>query len=589
MAKYNQKTSSIQAYQAKAPTSLRSKEDGKLVSGARALMLALQDQGCDVVFGLPGGVMLPAYDVLYDEGGLSHILVGHEQGAAHMADGYARATGKVGVCFATSGPGATNLVTGLLNAMMDSVPMVAVTGQVRTTSLGKDAFQESDITGITLSVTKHNYLVTDPASIPRIIAEAFLIASTGRPGPVLVDIPMDIAVAPIEYEKITDVSIRSYNPGMTMNIDNIEMAARMIDEAERPVIYVGGGAVNSGAWEEVRELARKTNIPVTNTLMGKGAFDETAELSMGMLGMHGTAYANLAVSQSDLLINIGARFDDRVTGKIDSWATGAKVIHIDIDPAEHGKVYVPDVSLVGDCRQVLHALLPLVKERPRTSWNDQVDTWKAEFPLWYPTGQNEILYPQHVCDELFRSTDGEAVVATGVGQHQMWAAQFYRCKYPRSFISSGGLGTMGFGLPAAIGAAVGVTDRPVWCLDGDGSFIMTNEELMPAVQHKIPVKVAIVNNFCLGMVRQWQQMFYDQRLSAVDLSYQPDFVKLADAYGAVAIKVEKPSEVRPAFDEANSINDRPVVVDFRVAREENCLPMIPAGQTIEQMMVEKPR
>ncbi|MCC6483572.1 MAG: biosynthetic-type acetolactate synthase large subunit [Armatimonadetes bacterium] len=589
MASSNPKKSSIQTYQTKGSSSARPRDDGKLVSGARALLLALKDQGCDVVFGIPGGVMLPAYDVLYDEGGLSHILVGHEQGAAHMADGYARATGKVGVCFSTSGPGATNLVTGICNAMMDSVPMVAITGQVRTTSLGKDAFQEADITGITLPITKHNYLVTDPTAIPRIIAEAFYIASSGRPGPVLVDIPMDIGLAQIESEKIEDVRIRSYNPDGIFNIDNIEMAARMIDEAERPVLYIGGGAISSGAYDQVTELARKTNIPVTNTLMGKGAFDETAELSLGMLGMHGTAYANMAVDQCDLLINIGARFDDRVTGKLDSWATGAKTIHIDIDPAEHGKVYIPDVSLIGDCKQVLNALIPLVKDRPRTAWNEQVDAWKTEFPLWYPTGQNEVLYPQHVCDELFKATDGEAIVATGVGQHQMWAAQFYRCKHPRSFVTSGGLGTMGFGLPAAIGAAVGVTDRPVWLVDGDGSFIMTNEELMPAVQHKIPVKIAIINNFCLGMVRQWQQMFYDQRLSAVDLSYQPDFVKLADAYGAVGIKVQKPSEVRAAIDEANSVTDRPVVIDFQVAPEENCLPMIPAGQTIQQMLVEKPR
>ena len=582
------KRSHIETYKPVGPKSVRPIEDGTTTSGARALMLELKHQGCEVVFGLPGGVMLPAYDVLYDEGGLNHILVGHEQGAAHMADGFSRATGRVGVCFATSGPGATNIVTGLCNAMMDSIPMVAVTGQVRTSSLGKDAFQEADITGITLPVTKHNFLVTDANAIPRTIAEAFYIARTGRPGPVLVDIPTDIALARIDYHPVNDVHIRSYTPDVAMNIDSIDIAAQLIHEAQRPVIYVGGGAISSGAWEEVRELARKTNIPVTTTLMGKGAFDETHDLSLGMLGMHGTAYSNFAVRDTDLLINIGARFDDRVTGKVDGWASQAKTIHIDIDPAEHGKVYIPDVSLVGDCKYVLQALLPLVRERDRTSWNAQVDAWKQDFPLWYPTGQDEIIYPQHVVDELFKSTDGEAIVSTGVGQHQMWAAQFYKCRHPRTFVSSGGLGTMGFGLPAAIGAAVGVTDRPNWCVDGDGSFIMTSEELMPAVQHKIPVKVAILNNFCLGMVRQWQTMFWDERLSSVDLSYQPDFVKLAEAYGAVGLRVEKPSDVRRVIDEANDITDRPVVVDFRVNSHENCLPMIPAGQTVDQMIVERP-
>jgi acetolactate synthase-1/2/3 large subunit len=453
------KKSQIEKYQAGPKKGPASKvQAGQKVSGARALMESIKLHGGEVVFGLPGGVMLPAYDVLYDDGGISHILVGHEQGGCHMADGFARATGKVGVCFATSGPGATNLVTGLCTAHMDSVPVVAVTGQVRTTVLGKDAFQEADITGITMPVTKHNYLVSDPASIPRIIAEAFYIA----------------------------------------------------------------------------------------------------------------------------------RFDDRVTGKVDAWAPGAKIIHIDIDPAEIGKIYIPDVALNGDCRQVLQALLPLIAERGPTEWNEQIERWKQEFPLWYPKGEDRV-YPQAVCEELWNVTKGEAIVTTGVGQHQMWAAQFYRCKHPRTFITSGGLGTMGFGLPAAIGCAVGVPDRPVWCVDGDGSFIMTSEELMPAVQHRIPVKVAIINNFCLGMVRQWQSLFWDERLSAIDLSYQPDFVKLAEAYGAVGIRVTRPEEIRPAIEKASEINDRPVVVDFHVVRDENVLPMIPAGQTIEQMMVEKPR
>ncbi len=583
------KKSQIEKYQAGPRKGSASKvQAGQKVSGARALMESIKLHGGEVVFGLPGGVMLPAYDVLYDDGGISHILVGHEQGGSHMADGFARATGKVGVCFATSGPGATNLVTGLCTAHMDSVPVVAVTGQVRTTVLGKDAFQEADITGITMPVTKHNYLVSDPASIPRVIAEAFYIARTGRPGPVLVDIPMDVALAQIEYHPVTEVKMRSYNPEVPLRLDNLDEAARLIAEARRGVIYVGQGAIISGAWREVRELARKTQFPTTTTLLAKGTMDETDPLSLGMLGMHGTAYANFAIRDCDLLIAVGARFDDRVTGKVDAWAPGAKIIHIDIDPAEIGKIYIPDVALNGDCRQVLQALLPLVAERGPTEWNEQIERWKQEFPLWYPKGEDRV-YPQAVCEELWNVTKGEAIVTTGVGQHQMWAAQFYRCKYPRTFITSGGLGTMGFGLPAAIGCAVGVPDRPVWCVDGDGSFIMTSEELMPAVQHRIPVKVAIINNFCLGMVRQWQSLFWDQRLSAIDLSYQPDFVKLAEAYGAVGMRVTKPEEIRPAIEKANEINDRPVVVDFHVVKDENVLPMIPAGQTIEQMMVEKPR
>jgi len=384
------------------------------------------------------------------------------------------------------------------------------------------------------------------------------------------------------------VKMRSYNPEVAPRLDNLDDAARLIAEAKRGVIYVGQGAIISGAWREVRELARKTQFPTTTTLLAKGTMDETDPLSLGMLGMHGTAYANFAIRDCDLLIAVGARFDDRVTGKVDAWAPGAKIIHIDIDPAEIGKIYIPDVALNGDCRQVLQALLPLIAERGPTEWNEQIERWKQEFPLWYPKGEDRV-YPQAVCEELWNVTKGEAIVTTGVGQHQMWAAQFYRCKHPRTFITSGGLGTMGFGLPAAIGCAVGVPDRPVWCVDGDGSFIMTSEELMPAVQHRIPVKVAIINNFCLGMVRQWQSLFWDERLSAIDLSYQPDFVKLAEAYGAVGIRVTRPEEIRPAIEKASEINDRPVVVDFHVVRDENVLPMIPAGQTIEQMMVEKPR
>ena len=557
------------------------------ITGAQALLRSLCDHGTKIVFGIPGGVMLPIYDALYDCKDLKHMLMRHEQGAAHAADGYARASGKVGVCFATSGPGATNLVTGIANAHMDSIPIVAITGQVRTSALGKDSFQEADITGITMPITKHNFLVKDPKDIPRVIAEAFHIASTGRPGPVLVDIPMDVSLAQVEYHPVNKVELRSYKPTITGHPLQIAKAAKAIAAAERPVFYVGGGVISSGASKELIEISELTHILVATTLLGKGAIPETHPNSLGMLGMHGTAYANHAVAHCDLLIAVGVRFDDRVTGKLDAFARKAKVIHIDVDPAEIGKTVHVDIPIVGDCKHVLSELLKHLQPQEETEWNRQVMGWKNEYPLHYPKDGG--LYPQYVIEQIWEVTNGEAVVVTDVGQHQMWAAQFYRCTFPRQFISSGGLGTMGYGLPAAVGAQVARPDKVVFHIAGDGSIQMTIQELTPAVAHKLPIKTAIMNNRYLGMVRQWQELFWNRRYSGVDLSAQPDFVKLADAYGAAGIRIEKPEEVRPALEKAMQIDDRPTVMDFRIAREENVFPMIPAGQSIEEMMVHRPK
>lgn len=557
------------------------------ITGAQALIRSLCDHGVEIVFGIPGGVMIPIYDALYDCKELEHMLMRHEQGAAHAADGYARASGKVGVCFATSGPGATNLVTGIANAYMDSIPMVAVTGQVRTTALGKDSFQEADITGITMPITKHNYLVKSVGEITEVIAEAFHIASTGRPGPVLVDIPMDVSLAQVEYKAVKKVEIASYKPTVMGHPLQISKAAKAIAAAERPVLYVGGGVISSGASKEIIELSERTHILVTTTLLGKGAIPENHPHALGMLGMHGTAYANYAVDNCDLLIAVGARFDDRVTGNLTAFARNAKVIHIDIDPAEIGKTVKVDIPIVGDCKRVLIDLLKHIQPREESEWNRQVTAWRNEYPLHYPNdGQ---LYPQYIIEQIWEATKGDAVVVTEVGQHQMWAAQFYKCTYPRQFISSGGLGTMGFGLPAAIGAQIARPDKVVFDIAGDGSIQMNVQELIPALVHKLPIKIAIMNNRYLGMVRQWQELFWNGRYSGVEISAQPDFVKLADAYGAVGISVEKPEDVRSAIEQAMEVNDRPTIMDFRIVREENVFPMIPAGQSIEQMMVERPK
>ena len=558
------------------------------MNGANALIQSLVDQGVEIIFGIPGGQMIPIYDALYKREDLRNMLMRHEQGAAHAADGYSRATGKVGVCFATSGPGATNLVTGIATAYMDSIPMLAVTGQVRTTSLGKDAFQEADIVGITLPVTKHSYLVKDVKDIPRVIAEAMYITRTGRPGPVLVDVPIDVSFTQTEYVPVKDVNIRSYSPEVTFDEADIDAAAEMIGQAERPVLYVGGGVISSGATEELTALSEKTHILAASTLLGKGAISEIHPHCLGMLGMHGTAYANHAVDQCDLLIAVGARFDDRVTGKLAAFARKAKVIHIDIDPAEIGKTVAADISIIGDCKEILAKLVDKVAAREETDWNKQITNWRNEFPLHCPVDEDRLI-PQCILERLWNLTKGEAIVVTDVGQHQMFTALFYNVTKPRRFLSSGGLGTMGYGFPAAIGAQVGCPDMPVFAICGDGGFQMTLQELAPAVEHKLPVKIIIMNNQYLGMVRQWQELFWDRRYSGVDISAQPDFVKLAEAYGCVGIRVDHMNDVDAALQKSMEITDRPTILDFRINREENVFPMIPAGQSIEEMMVNRPK
>jgi acetolactate synthase I/II/III large subunit len=556
------------------------------INGARALLECLKQEGVDTIFGYPGGAVIPIYDEIYKFKGIRHILVRHEQGAGHMAEGYALATGKVGVCLATSGPGATNLVTPITDAMMDSVPLVAITGQVKTAAIGTDAFQEADITGITMPITKHNWLVKDVTKLPEILAEAFYIARSGRPGPVLVDIPVDISKTMFDYTPVLSVNVPSYKPTFEGNARQIRRAAELIDEAERPILYVGGGAINAEANKEVRLLAELADIPVTTTLKGLGAFPETHPLSLGMLGMHGTAYANYAVHDTDLLIAVGARFDDRVTGKTDEWVPKAKIIHIDVDPAEIGKVLQPDVPIVGDVKYVLTELLKQVKPRKCKAWNEHIDAWKSEYPLCFPDdGQ---IHGQSVVEQIGDFTKHDALVVTDVGQHQMWAAQYYKYQFPHQMITSGGLGTMGFGLPAGIGAQFGQPNKTVIVITGDGSIQMCIQELMVATIYKLPIKICILNNQFLGMVRQWQELFWDSRYSSVDLEASPDFVLLAQAYGAKGIRVTDPEDVQGALAEAMAYTDGPTVIDFRIAKEGNVYPMIPTGGTIEQMVVQRP-
>ncbi len=557
----------------------------------------LKAENVEVIFGLPGGAIMEVYDALYRDGSIKHILVRHEQGAGHMAEGYAKATGKVGVAMATSGPGATNLVTAIADAYMDSVPTVFITGQVPTHLIGNDAFQEVDIVGITRPITKHNFLVKRIEDLPLIIRQAFYIARTGRPGPVLIDIPKDIT------QKLSDVAVPSdeevraslpgYRPHLEGNPQQIKKAVRAMMEAKRPVLYVGGGAVQAEAQKELVELAELLKIPVTTTNMGKGAFPELHPLSLHMLGMHGTYYANMAVYNCDLLIAVGARFDDRVTGKIDEFAPQAKIIHIDIDPASISKNIVVDIPIVGDVKIVLRKLLEEIKKEgvkllypeERQKWIEQIEKWRKLHPLTYQKSDT-VIKPQYVIEQIWEATKGDAIISTGVGQHQMWAAMFYKYSYPRQFINSGGLGTMGFGFPAGIGAKIGRPDKEVFVIDGDGSFVMTMQEIITAVQYKIPVKVAIINNAYLGMVRQWQELFYEKRYSEVDLSAQPDFVKLAEACGAVGFRAEKPKDVREIIEEALKIQDRPVIMDFHVDKEENVFPMVPAGKSYRDMILE---
>ena len=557
------------------------------ISGAKALIECLQSEGVDTIFGYPGGVLLPLYDELYDAD-IRHILVRHEQGAAHAADGYARVTGKVGVCLATSGPGATNLVTGIANAYMDSVPIVAITGQVPTPFIGNDAFQEADITGITLPITKHNYLIKDVNDLPRIVKEAFFIASTGRPGPVLIDLPKDITTEEIEFKYPETVHLRGYNPDTRVDTDAVRRAASMILQAERPIIYAGGGVIISNTSSELLKLAETINAPVTTTLLGIGAFPQSHPLSLEMLGMHGTIYANYAVQESDLLIAIGARFDDRVTGKIDAFAAHAKVIHIDIDPAEIGKNVRVDLPVIGDAREVLRLLLSHLREKHGKSWSGawlgKIDAWKKEYPLQY-TPSDTVIKPQYVIKEIHKACP-DAIIVTEVGQNQMWAAQYFQYEHPRTFITSGGLGTMGYGFPAAMGAKVACPDRTVIDIAGDGSFQMNSQELATVVKNDIRVIVAILNNGYLGMVRQWQELFFDRRYSHTELTGSVDFVKLAEAYGAIGIRAEKPSEVPSAISEALAA-DRATIIDFVVDPTENVFPMVPAGAAINEILEQE--
>jgi acetolactate synthase-1/2/3 large subunit len=560
----------------------------KKMKGSQALVAALEHEGCDVMFGYPGGVAIPFYDALYDAKKLRHILVRHEQGAAHAADGYARATGKVGVCTATSGPGATNLVTGIATAYLDSSPLVAITWQVRSDLIGTDAFQEADITGITLPIVKHSYLVQSAAELPRVVHEAFHIASTGRPGPVVIDIPVDVALGELAYHDADTIDLPGYRPTFKGHIKQIRAAAKAINEAQRPVLYLGGGAIASDAAPEILRLAELRRLPVATTLMALGAFPETHELSMGMLGMHGTVTANYAVHECDLLINLGARFDDRVTGKLKAFAPHARVIHADVDPAEIGKNVAPLIPIVGDAKQVAAGL---VKELEAMEWTpEHTSEWlariaarKDEFPLHYEDPKDGKLPPQLVVQEIDRITGHDAIICTDVGQHQMWATQYYTYQYPRQFVSSGGLGTMGFGLPASIGAKIGNPDKTVIDISGDGGFQMTVQELATAVSYDVPVVVAILNNGYLGMVRQWQDLFWNKRYSFTCIEAQPDFKMLAEAYGAVGMLVTEKDEIEPALREAIACG-RPAVIDFRTSAEENVYPMVPAGQEITEMI-----
>jgi acetolactate synthase-1/2/3 large subunit len=553
-----------------------------LKKGAQILVEGLMREGVEVVFGIPGGAVLPIFDVLYDSP-INFYLTKHEQGAAHMADGYARATGRVGVCIATSGPGATNLTTGIATAYMDSSPIVAITGQVATSLIGNDAFQEADTTGITRPITKHNYLVKDVRDLPEVIKEAFYIASTGRKGPVLIDIPVDVSRSMADLEFPDKVEIRGYKPPYKGHHLQIRRAVDAIEEAEKPVIIAGGGVISANASDELRELVRITGIPVAMTLMGLGSFPLTDPLSLGMLGMHGTVYANYAVTEADLIIGMGVRFDDRATGRVDKFAPHARIIHIDIDTATINRTVFADIPIVGDLKAVLKEIIKYVKPKDLRDWHERIREWKEEYPLSY--SREGGIKPQYIIETLYELTKGDAIIATGVGQHQMWVAQFYKFTKPRTLISSGGLGTMGFGLPAGIGAKVGVPDMPVIVIDGDGSFQMTMTELGTVAGHGIPVKVMIINNSYLGMVRQWQQLFYNRRYSASKLRGTPDFLKIAEAYGIKGLRVSRWEEVKPAIERA-LYEEGPFLIDFIVEPEENVFPMVPAGSALSEVMTK---
>jgi acetolactate synthase-1/2/3 large subunit len=557
------------------------------VRAADALMECLKAEGVDVVFGLPGGANLPTYDALYD-GGIRHILVRHEAGGGHAAEGYAKATGRVGVAFGTSGPGATNLVTPIADAMLDSVPTVFITGQVRTELIGTDGFQEADTGGITMPIVKHSFMVQSPLEIPRAIHEAFHLARTGRPGPVVVDVPQDLSRADIPYEPVGDVSLPGYQPTTEGNQKQIRLAAKALANSRRPVIYAGGGVVNAGAASELTELATADRFPVTCTLMGLGAFPAPHDQWLGMLGMHGTRTANYAMDEADLICAIGARFDDRITGKLSEFAPRAKFIHIDVDPAEISKNVPAHIPIVGDARNILPRLLSEYRALDTDSarledWWSRIRGWQRQHPLGYEDSPDSEIKPQYMIEALYEATGGEAIVTSDVGQHQMWAAQYYHFSKPRRWINSGGLGTMGFGLPAAMGAQVGCPDQLVCCVAGDGSVQMNAQELATCADHGIPVKVFVMNNGYLGMVRQWQELFWDGRYSQVDMGRHPDFVKLAEAYGVRGMRLEDKAALVDGMREAIA-TDGPVLVDVRVTREENTYPMIPAGQAARDMV-----
>jgi acetolactate synthase-1/2/3 large subunit len=566
----------------------------KKMSGASALVKSLESAGVDVMFGIPGGAILPAYDPIFDSS-IRHILVRHEQGAGHAATGYAQVTGRVGVCIATSGPGATNLVTPLADAAMDSVPMVAITGQVPSNAIGTDAFQEADIRGITMPFTKHNYLVTDPDQIPRAIAEAFYIASSGRPGPVLVDIAKDALQKETDFVWPKELSLPGYRPQLEPVNQSILDAAALIAQSSKPVLYVGGGAIKANASKELLQLAELLGVPVVTTLMARGAFPDSHPLHYGMPGMHGTVGAVTALQKSDLLITLGARFDDRVTGKLSTFAVNAKVIHADIDPAEIGKNRFADVPVVGDLKRTIAALIPAVKAEfakkapDYSAWNASMNKLRATYPLGYDLPKDGSLSPQYVIERLSALTGPEAIYVAGVGQHQMWASQFVKYENPRTWLNSGGLGTMGYAVPAAMGAKVGAPDTPVWAIDGDGCFQMTNQELVTCALNNIPIKVAIINNESLGMVRQWQTLFYEGRYSNTNLESKrvPDFVKLADAMGCIGLTCDRPEDVDSIIKKANSINDQPVVVDFRVFKDAMVWPMVAAGTSNDDIMIAR--
>jgi len=546
----------------------------------------LQRLGVEVVFGIPGGAAIPIFDALVDSS-IRLIQTRHEQGATHMADGYARATGKPAVVLVTSGPGATNTITGLLTAQMDSVPMIVIAGQANTNVLGMDAFQEADVSGISYAVVKHSYLVKNPKDLPRIVEEAFYLTQTGRPGPVLIDIPKDVLNTQIDPTYHEDFHLPGYTVPAEGDIEEIERAAAMLERARRPLLLVGHGAVISDAGRAVRILAEKMRIPVTNTLLGKGCFPETHDLSLGMLGMHGTAYANKAVVDCDLIMSIGSRWDDRITGKVSEFCLGAVKIHVDIDPAEVDKTIQVDCAIIGDARPVIETLNTLVKPGDTADWLKQVARWKREYPLKYR--KEGKLKAQHVIDAVYELTEGNAIVTTDVGQHQMWAAQFYKTDERFHWITSGGLGTMGFGFPAAIGAQLAQPDRTVVAFVGDGGFQMTLSELSTAQISKLPVKVVIINNRYLGMVRQWQNLFYENRLSGVDLEGNPDFVKLAQSYGVKGFRVKRSSDLKRILKAALAYNDGPCVIDAEVAKEDNVFPMIPSGAPVRDMILEPPR